>query len=287
MHRVFFLVIIPLLMLLSCNISNPPSSNSSINLSVEDAACTEAWIRIKTSNVSLPDNIVILKNNQIMETIRLVNSDTLIHVDSLQPNKNYNFECKWNFISGKVSVQTLDTTSHNITWQKLEFGSGALLDVAIINENDIWAVGSIYLTDSTGFTDPEIYNAVHWDGENWTVTRISTLFKNGQIGPTPLNGIMAFSSTDIWVSDGTPIHGDGKNWTGYQLWDMGILGPKDGHSLCLWGNSSKDIYFGGTLGTVVHYDGYDWKKIENGTTLDINGIYGAKTLERVVFNLAP
>jgi len=169
----------------------------------------------------------------------------------------------------------MDTTSHNITWQKLEFGEGLLSDVAIIDENNIWAVGSIYLNDSTGKLDPLPYNAIHWDGNSWTVKRISFYHNNDFISDA-LNGIIAFSANDIWLSDGLPIHGDGTNWTLYHLWDMGILGPNDGGSLCLWGNSSKDIYFGGGLGTIIHYDGNYWKKLESGTTLDINSIYGAK-----------
>jgi len=47
----------------------------------------------------------------------------------------------------------MDTTSHNFTWQTWTFGehsSSRLYDVAIINENNIWAVGEIYMKDSLG-----------------------------------------------------------------------------------------------------------------------------------------
>ena len=76
--------------------------------------------------------------------------------------------------SEAVTVTTMDTTSHNFTWQTFTFGgqggSSTLFDVAIINENDIWAVGEMYVYDSTGA--PVLYNAVHWDGSKWELKRI-------------------------------------------------------------------------------------------------------------------
>ncbi len=44
----------------------------------------------------------------------------------------------------------MDTTSHNFTWQTCTFGehsNSVLYDVAIIDENNIWAVGEIYMND--------------------------------------------------------------------------------------------------------------------------------------------
>jgi hypothetical protein len=41
--------------------------------------------------------------------------------------------------------------------------------VAIIDENNIWAVGGIYMDDSTGQPDPEPYGLVHWDGNKWNL----------------------------------------------------------------------------------------------------------------------
>ena len=68
-----------------------------------------------------------------------------------------------------------DTTSHNFTFQTWSFGqhsSNILYDVAIIDENNIWAVGEIYLNDSLGQTDPQAYNAIHWNGVQWEFKRI-------------------------------------------------------------------------------------------------------------------
>ncbi len=57
-----------------------------------------------------------------------------------------------------------DTTSHNFEWQITYLGEGAssyLKDVAIIDENNIWSVGEIYLKDSTGQYIHPPYNGVH------------------------------------------------------------------------------------------------------------------------------
>ncbi len=82
-----------------------------------------------------------------------------------------------------------DTTSHSFTWQTFEFGDdgaspSSLKDVAIINDSDIWAVGSVYLNDSTGQPDYNAYNAIHWDGNKWELKRITVNFRGNQITST-------------------------------------------------------------------------------------------------------
>jgi hypothetical protein len=71
-------------------------------------------------------------------------------------------------------IVQIDTTSHVINWTIDEIGEyGSILrDVAIIDENNIWAVGEIYLKDTLGNPDPKAYNAVHWDGSKWQLKRI-------------------------------------------------------------------------------------------------------------------
>jgi hypothetical protein len=46
-----------------------------------------------------------------------------------------------------------DTTSHNFTWRLDTLGTNwsILLDVAIVNENDIWAVGEIHTAETDTF----------------------------------------------------------------------------------------------------------------------------------------
>ncbi|HTP81024.1 MAG TPA: glucosyl transferase, partial [Bacteroidota bacterium] len=55
-----------------------------------------------------------------------------------------------------------------------------------------------------------------------------------------------------------------------------IGGVENGQSINrVWGLTSKDIFGVGYAGMVAHYDGFTWTKLESGTTLDINDIWGA------------
>ncbi len=56
-----------------------------------------------------------------------------------------------------------------------------LYDVAIIDENNIWAVGEIYMNDSLGNPDPKRYNAIHWDGTKLGINKNITYTLSGTI----------------------------------------------------------------------------------------------------------
>ena len=76
-----------------------------------------------------------------------------------------------------------------------------LYDVAIIDENNIWAVGEIMIADTSqnGYTT---YNAVHWDGSGWELKRITVLlrFADNKVEQLiQLKAIFAFNENDIWI----------------------------------------------------------------------------------------
>ena len=171
--------------------------------------------------------------------------------------------------NGNVS----DTTSHNFTFETFTFGehsSSVLHDVAIINDSSIWCVGEIYTNDSLGNPDPQAYNAVYWNGNEWEQKRITVNFRGNLITP-PLEGTFAFSNTDIWFVGSLPIKGDGENWIMYDL--RTTVDPNISLSKA-WGSSSSDIYFVGRNGSIAHYLNGTWSKIESGTDLDIYDIWG-------------
>ena len=135
-----------------------------------------------------------------------------IYIDSLNPNQTYNYQVVLSpdttIKSEKVTAQTLETTSHNFTWQTFEFGehsSSVLYDVAIIDENNIWAVGEIYMNDSLGNADPIAYNAAHWDGNQWETKRIKYYGNCSAVEYPPLKAVWAFSGTNIIVTNGGSI----------------------------------------------------------------------------------
>jgi hypothetical protein len=102
-----------------------------------------------------------------------------------------------------------DTTSHNFTWEKYTFGGGGgdshLKDVAVIDENNIWAVGEIYMKDSLGNDEINPYNAVHWDGKKWELKRIRYYGNCSAVEYPPLRGIWDFSANNIVITNGGSI----------------------------------------------------------------------------------
>jgi hypothetical protein len=165
-------------------------------------------------------------------------------------------------------ASTMDTTSHFYTWQIDTFGthSSVLYDVSIINENDIWAVGEIY-SDSTQPWIP--YNAVHWNGQEWKLYRITTNSVVG-IGYYPIRTVFAFNSSDIWMFSeaGSYCH-----WNGSQ-WNTEFISERQGSINKIWGDSSNDLYFVGTNGNITHYSGVNWHRLESGTDIDLRDITG-------------
>lgn len=262
----------------SCHERGPLFPPSALGLGLRDFSCTEAWIEVQVGNNDKTANIYLKKNDEIIKTIRIGQSDSLFYFDNLLPNTSYKFDAVTyddgtEIKSNPVTFTTLDTTSHNFTWQTFTFGqhsNSVLYDVTIINENDIWAVGEIYLNDSLGNPNSKIYNAIHWNGNSWEPKRIETLFR-GNLIVVPLEGIYAFSSTDIWMVGSLPIHGDGNNWTMFDL--RTTVDPNLSLSKA-WGSSSNDIYFVGRSGSIAHYNGHNWVKLESGTTTNINDVWG-------------
>ena len=267
--------------LFSCS-SNPtePSGNyGTIVISFEGTSSTEAWVNLKTQNISFPAEINLLLDSKKLTNINLTSNDTTIYIDSLLPNRSYQLEAQFTANnlaanSNKLIVQTLDTTSHNFTWQTYTFGGQAgsciLRDVAIINQNDIWAVGEIYMNDSTGKPDPTRYNLVVWDGNNWTVKRVPYYFQ-GQPFYNPIQTVFAFNANDIWFAGNGVIHWDGSQYNPVPL-PTNVWGQDQINKI--WGSSSNDLYIVGNSGSIAHYQNGGWSKIQSGTTLDIQDIWG-------------
>jgi hypothetical protein len=174
----------------------------------------------------------------------------------------------------------MDTSSHSFVFEIDTLGDGSssvLLDVAIIDENNIWAVGEIYLRDSSGQVDPMAYNLARWDASQWGLDRIDFPvcdINGNEIGttPHPVYAIAAIAPTNIWLTDGGNI----VRWDGWSF-SRSCLTPGliDGALLKLWGESSSNLFGVGRGGTIIHFDGMSWKKLESGTKLDFYDVFGS------------
>jgi len=175
--------------------------------------------------------------------------------------------------SGTETNNTIDTTSQNFLWEKLTFGdySSQLFDVAIIDENNIWAVGEIN-TEETGKFDSngvwvQPYNAVHWDGNSWELKRVLFEYQDNLMF-SPIYSVIAFDSNDIWFSAG--VH-----WNGKKFETMSVDIQFQSQVYSMWGSSSENLYIVGNDGNIAHYNGNEWIKLKSGTDLNINDIYGS------------
>lgn len=178
----------------------------------------------------------------------------------------------------------VDTTSHNFVWRMDTIGthSSYLLDVTIINENDIWAVGEIHTLETDRFdslgnwVDP--YNATHWNGQEWELIRIPVkIFNTPNFGIFPLQAIHSFATDDIYVTTGGEvIHFDGDTWKKWTFLFDDLNDTTFGGINRFWGTENGNLYGAGNKGNVFFYDGTNWQRLNSGTAIDIRDIWGAQ-----------
>ncbi len=272
---------------LSCKETPPgPPTPSTIQLAFEDASCTEAWLKVSLADANEPRTVAVKRDGQTVLTARLSANDTTLVDTSLLPKRNYTYQAiRLNNnspvdTSPTLQMTTMDTTSHNYTWIADTIGDGnasVLFDVAIISENNVWAVGIFYFsyTDSTGF-HYRPYNLAQWNGTRWNYQQVyfATCDQNGNeigIGIDWVNSIQVFGANDIWLASG----GGFVHWNGTQFVRVCRRGDViQGEILKLWGTSSSNIYGVGRNGTLIRFDGTSWQKIPSGTDIDLQDICG-------------
>ena len=183
--------------------------------------------------------------------------------------------CKNGGVEPPPPPDGLDTTSHEFVWQIDTLGdaSSILNDVFIIDENNIWAVGEIYLREA-GQIDPQPYALAKWNGSEWSLHKVPYHdFGSTETNPGILNTILAFSLDDVYVvSYANLLHWDGTTWTEMAFFMTAI--PFDGQVNRMWGTNGSNIYCVGRNGAIYHFIGASWQKLESGTTvgfLDVNG----------------
>ena len=274
---IFLFVFFAGLLFLSCNPSEPGNAPAGLEFKAEDASCTEAWLTLKAGNIT---GAKVFREDSLIYSFNTNSIDTTLFDEGLLPNQIYKYHTviqpsnNSRVVTKELTLQTMDTTSHNFTWQTFTFGgdagSSALNDVAIIDENNIWAVGEIYLKDSLGTPDPHAYNAVHWDGQTWKLFKLQFFTFCGQsyTSSYPAKAIYAFDSENIIISSNSQL--------------TYLRNEKQIRTECvsvsvnkIWGTSSSDLYIAGNNGSIAHYDGSKWTMIESGTGADINDIFGA------------
>jgi hypothetical protein len=260
----------------SCEKTTAPLNELQVTLTAPYIGFTEVDLLLQTKNTEANTQYQLFRDDSLISHGALLQAGTIIIDTLLLPAHHYSYQAflikdqKRITQSREQQVTTLDTTSHDFQWQAIEFpsphGSGGLYDVAIVNENDIWAVGEIY---SDSVQDWLPYNAVHWDGSQWELRRI---FYNDNRIISPIRGILVFSSEDILLAAGSIFHYNGQ--TAYISYQRDINSSETIEKL--WASSSDNIFGVGNEGLIVHYNGQNWQKLESpATNLLVQDIWGA------------
>ena len=183
---------------ISCEKTTAPVNKLQLTLTADYVGVTETDLLLQTKNTEANTQYQLFRDDSLVSDGKLIQAETIITDTLLLPAHHYSYQAflikdeKRIAQSQEQQVTTLDTSSHDFQWEVIEFpspyGSGVLYDVAVIDENDIWAVGEIY-SDSAQPSLP--YNAVHWDGSQWELRRI---FYNDNRIISPIRGILFSSS---------------------------------------------------------------------------------------------
>ena len=283
-NLIFFLLLLTFIFIPSCEKDTSPLDSSEIFLTQANIGVTEAWLQIEVKNAVADNQVTLFRDDSTLMQLSNFSKDSIIYDQGLLPGHSYTYKavCQTNYrtITVENNVTTLDTTSHDFSWEIYTFGaqaSSTLNDVVIINENNIWAVGEIYTADSLGNRiDP--YNAVHWDGSEWVLLRVTVRLQYESkviyTDADPIKTLFSPENNDIWFVSraGGVTRFKDNNWIYLEI-PYGT-GPGGSNKIC--GSSSDDLYFVGSNGKITYYDGTNWQRIESGTSLPVQDIWGAK-----------
>jgi hypothetical protein len=256
---------------------NPEPEDYGLALEAVDVVCVEATFRVTASGVPETWTCGLYRDDSLVVTETLSGQSGYIRDTGLLPAADYTYHITYmkegrdKDRSDPIAVTTLDTTSHDFTWTVETLGDAGSYfnDVAIVDENNIWVVGYIKKGDS-------IYNAAHWDGEKWEMIRVMfavyysedpTFIDNVQINS--LYYINNSNSLFFTCLGALTIYEDLRSWKYIELNPMqGVPGNS------IWGSSSDNVWFAGNNGTLVHYDGSRFRRVESGTGVDLKDMDG-------------
>jgi hypothetical protein len=228
----------------------------------------EATFRVTASGVPETWSCGLYRDDSLVVTETLSGQSGYIRDTGLLPAADYTYHITYmkegrdKDRSDPVAVTTLDTTSHDFTWTVETLGDAGsyLNDVAIVDENNIYVVGEIR-------SDSGWYNIGIWNNNQWKFDLV------GPVGNI-LYSVFAFSNNDIWVSNAcSPYHWDGNEWTYYRFSSNGV-GVNACAGKAIWGSSSDNVWFAGNNGSLVHYDGSRFRRVESGTDVTLRQISG-------------
>ncbi|MCA0444670.1 MAG: hypothetical protein LCH54_00435 [Bacteroidetes bacterium] len=174
-----------------------------------------------------------------------------------------------------------DTTSHNFVWRVDTIGyyQSLVRDVAVISENDIWAVGTFYKKHQTqDSTENDRYGICKWDGIKWNYLKVPYRF-NGVEEPNSnvqFAAIFPLKSGVIWLSSvgRTPIRYKNGIFDSYTTTDVTT---DRNYIKKIWGSDENNVWFVGEKGLILYYNGSTFTKIPYSDEYDFIDVWGDET----------
>jgi hypothetical protein len=251
-RTISILIIIILSVFLSCsNPVDPPGPvKDNITVSVEDITHRSVNMNVKNT-AYYPDRFIRVMRHNGTSVTELAQypaavTDTTLTDDNNGSGLSFNTTYSWyaqiidstgavKDSSSKVTVSTLDTTTHNYTWQEFTI-TGGLYGVWGTDENNVYACGTIIMNDSP-------YSVIRWNGTEWLPYK--------SIGGA--EAVFGFSNSDIWLVGNFILHFNGVAWKEIFLADTLLRNNIPFTSV--WGTSSNNMYFGANNGKIIHWNG--------------------------------
>ena len=257
-----------------------PEVTQNVQLSLEYATCKEVALKIGFSDAPNGSAYRIVRNDNYTLAGTFSGPFAIVYDTMVMAATSYQYVGS-RVLNGQikefgspVSVTTLDSTRHNVSWQLFTLGDGSgsseLYDVSIINDTLAYAVGQIYKLDSIGNIDYQPYNLATWNGKAWTIQKVPYHFQ-GTVNYSPFLTLFALSANDIWLGGNGIIHFDGTTFTEVLAFNS-VWGSYAVRKM--WGDSSS-LYVVGDAGAAAYYDGVTWTRLSTGTGLDFRDVYGA------------
>lgn len=261
--------------------------NTNIKLQDHEVVSTSVILEVKTEKYGHNHSILIKRNdNNISGPITISKKDTLIIDKGLAPAESYQYVAyltkNENIVDSSevLFIQTLPLTSHDFTWDMDTLGlfGSYFRDASIISEDNIWAVGELWLPDSfDNVIDGYKYkvNVSQWDGGKWQFKNELTDYNHFK----RLRGVCTISEKNIWSTLGSQIyHYDGNNakyiYQGPNSFEEGDL-CKDIEVV-----TDNILYFAGRKGWLVRCEGETCEKIYSG--IDNSAPHWMSAIEDVV-----
>ena len=283
--KVFFYFLILVVFALASCTPTEPKIEKNITIREYDVAVMEAYIHLSFESKQ-KRNLQLYRDNNLIYNFVCNVKDTIIVDTALTESTRYKYVIKQvnrkTIIaeSNEISIATLKPTSHNITWTvydfEPQFSGGAFLDISVINENNIWAVGEFYLPDSIGNIDRERYAAAHWDGSKWNKMKVpyeSTGNPNNPSYPGPLFSMYAVDENHIYACSYANLLEYRNDYWQRKAFFMKKL-PYEWQVRRIWAENSNNIYCVGNNGAIFHVTNNGWQKIESNTTYYILDLCG-------------